>query len=571
MRPERIPYDFKSIEPKWQERWQERNLFQVHDSGDRPKFYYLDMFPYPSGNLHMGHMRNYVIGDVIARCMHMRGYNVLHPMGWDAFGLPAENAAIKNGVHPADWTRRCITNMRRQFDQVGISFDWDREVTTCDPAYYRWNQWIFLQMFKRGLAYRGGAGANWCPSCRTVLADEEVVAGGCNRCGSQVERRVMEQWFFAITKYADRLLDDIALLERWPDRVRVMQQNWIGRSTGVEFAFEIVGLPGEKLDVFTTRIDTIYGVDLHGPRARASARRASDRRASPRPPGRGYRRERHAARTSTGAPPPVPTKGGVFTGAYAVNPSPASASRSGSATTCLWNTGPARSWPSRPTTSATSSSPASTTSPSPSSSVPGRRACPAMPRSRPATATASMVNSGPFRRHCPAERGQGADRPTTSSSRASASARPTTASATGSSAASATGARRSPSSTATCAASCPCPRKTCRCFCPTCGLSRRRGGSPLENVPEFVNTTCPRLRRSGARARPTPWTTFVDSSWYFLRYASPQATPALRPRRGRLLAAGRQVRRRHRARHAPPALRPLHHQGPLRPRPHRLL
>ncbi len=319
MRPERIPYEFKSIEPKWQAIWQERNLFRVHASGDRPKFYYLDMFPYPSGNLHMGHMRNYVIGDVIARCMHMRGHNVLHPMGWDAFGLPAENAAIKNGVHPADWTHRCIANMRRQFDQVGISFDWDREVTTCEPDYYRWNQWIFLQMFKRGLAYRGGAGANWCPSCRTVLADEEVVAGGCNRCGSQVERRVMEQWFFAITKYADRLLDDIALLERWPERVRVMQQNWIGRSTGVEFAFDIADLPGEKLDVFTTRIDTVYGVtymvlapehplveSLIEGKPEAEAVRTFCREAMAEDI-----TERIAADTE---------KAGVFTGAYAVHP-----------------------------------------------------------------------------------------------------------------------------------------------------------------------------------------------------------------------------------------------------------
>ena len=253
------PYDFKTIEPKWQAIWRERDLFRVEAGGERPKFYYLDMFPYPSGNLHMGHMRNYVIGDVISRFMHMRGYNVLHPMGWDAFGLPAENAAIQRGIHPRQWTLDCIANMKHQFDQIGISFDWSKEISTCEPEYYRWNQWLFVQMYKRGLAYRGDAPANWCPSCRTVLADEEVVHGACNRCGTLVERRMMKQWFLAITKYADRLLEDLKLLERWPERVRVMQENWIGRSEGVQFSLPIEGT-SEKLEVFTTRIDTIYGI-----------------------------------------------------------------------------------------------------------------------------------------------------------------------------------------------------------------------------------------------------------------------------------------------------------------------
>jgi leucyl-tRNA synthetase len=319
MRRDSIPYDFKSLEPKWQSLWRDRNLFEVHPSGDRPKFYYLDMFPYPSGNLHMGHMRNYVIGDVISRSMHMRGRNVLHPMGWDAFGLPAENAAIKNGTHPAEWTRECIANMKRQFDQIGISFDWTKEVSTCEPEYYRWNQWIFLQMFRRGLAYRGGAPANWCPSCRTVLADEEVVAGGCNRCGTQVERRLMEQWFFAITRYADRLLADISLLDRWPERVRVMQQNWIGRSHGVQFAFEIADLRGEKLEVFTTRIDTVYGITYM---VLAPEHPLVERLIEGKPGADEVRRfcreamaEDIAERTAAEA-----EKRGVFTGAYALHP-----------------------------------------------------------------------------------------------------------------------------------------------------------------------------------------------------------------------------------------------------------
>ncbi len=311
-------YDFRSIEPKWQGIWRERRLFEVAPSQDRPKFYYLDMFPYPSGDLHMGHMRNYVIGDVVSRSLHMRGYNVLHPMGWDAFGLPAENAAIQRGIHPSEWTRSCIAKMKRQFDQIGITFDWTKEISTCEPEYYRWNQWLFLQLYRHGLAYRGQALANWCPSCQTVLADEEVVAGSCNRCNSTVEPRLMEQWLFAITKYADRLLEDLDLLDRWPDRVRVMQRNWIGRSEGVQFSLRVEG-HDEGMEVFTTRIDTIYGITymvlapehplvetLTAGRPEAEAVRAFCREAMA---------EDLAERTSAET-----EKRGIFTGAYAVHP-----------------------------------------------------------------------------------------------------------------------------------------------------------------------------------------------------------------------------------------------------------
>ncbi len=312
------PYQFREIEPKWQQVWKQRRLFEVQPTADRPKFYYLDMFPYPSGNLHMGHMRNYVIGDVVARYKHMRGFNVLHPMGWDSFGLPAENAAIQRGVHPREWTEKCIANMKRQFDQIGISFDWSKELSTCEPEYYRWNQWLFLQLFRNGLAYRGQAPANWCPSCRTVLADEEVVGGACNRCGTPVERRMMEQWFFAITKYADRLLEDLKLLDKWPERVKVMQENWIGRSEGVQFRVKVADMD-EEFEVFTTRIDTIYGITYM---VLAPEHPLVEKLIEGRPQAEQVRqfcqeamREDIAQRTAAET-----EKKGIFTGAYAIHP-----------------------------------------------------------------------------------------------------------------------------------------------------------------------------------------------------------------------------------------------------------
>ncbi|HHX74181.1 MAG TPA: class I tRNA ligase family protein, partial [Firmicutes bacterium] len=216
------------IEPKWQQIWEEQGYYKTDDSG-RKKFYVLEMFPYPSGRLHMGHMRVYSIGDVLARFLRMRGYNVLHPMGWDAFGLPAENAAIERQVHPAAWTYNNIEAMKKQQKMLGISYDWDREVTTCDPDYYKWTQWLFLLLYHRGLAYKKKAAVNWCPRCATVLANEQVEDGACWRCGEEVTVKDLEQWFFRITDYAERLLDDLKLLDGWPERVRIMQENWIGR------------------------------------------------------------------------------------------------------------------------------------------------------------------------------------------------------------------------------------------------------------------------------------------------------------------------------------------------------
>ncbi len=253
-------YDPSEIEPKWQARWEEEGLYRADDGDEeRPRFYALDMFPYPSGDLHMGHAEAFSGGDAIARFRWMQGHNVLHPIGWDAFGLPAENAAIKRGVHPKEWTYANIDQQRRSFRRIGMSFDWTRQFNTCDPEYYRWTQWLFLKLFERGLAHRKTAPTNWCPNDQTVLANEQVINGLCERCDTPVVRKDLTQWFFRITDYAQRLLDDMNELVDWPERVITMQRNWIGRSEGAAVEFEIAET-GDRVEVFTTRPDTLWGV-----------------------------------------------------------------------------------------------------------------------------------------------------------------------------------------------------------------------------------------------------------------------------------------------------------------------
>ena len=250
------PHD---IEAKWQKYWEENKTFKVEMDKDKPKSYVLEMFPYPSGNLHMGHVRNYSIGDVIARFRTMKGFNVLRPMGWDSFGMPAENAAIKHNIPPKKWTLENIANMTRQLKALGLSYDWDREVTTCKEDYYKWTQWFFELFYKRGLAVKKESAVNWCDTCNTVLANEQVIDGKCWRCDHEVVKKDLSQWFFKITDYADELLKDLDLLPGWPERVKTMQHNWIGRSEGLEFSFEIPAL-NDTVAVYTTRPDTAYGV-----------------------------------------------------------------------------------------------------------------------------------------------------------------------------------------------------------------------------------------------------------------------------------------------------------------------
>jgi leucyl-tRNA synthetase len=309
-------FPFKDIESKWQERW--IKLFSCDEKDYERKYYCLMMFPYPSGNLHVGHGRNYIIGDALARIKMMEGEKVLAPMGWDSFGLPAENAAIKHGIHPSRWTEDNIANMKRQFQQWGVIYDWKREVASCRPDYYRWTQWLFLQLFKANLAYQEEASVNWCPSCMTVLANEQVVGGLCERCKSEAELRKLKQWFFRITVYADKLLEDLGKLQKWPEKVLTMQRNWIGRSEGVEVSFRLAD-SDDVLNCFTTRIDTIYGATFIAIAADHPLALDLIKRGWREQEGKSFiARAKHLRLQERGKT--ENTKEGFFTGCYAVNP-----------------------------------------------------------------------------------------------------------------------------------------------------------------------------------------------------------------------------------------------------------
>ena len=319
-------YRPQDLDQKWQQRWADNRAFEVTENPAKPKFYCLEMFAYPSGHAHVGHVRNYIIGDIVARMKRMRGFNVLHPFGWDAFGLPAENAAIKSGIHPEKSTLGNIAHMKGQLQRLGISYAWERELATCLPDYYHWNQWLFVRMFERGLAYRRRSTVNWCPSCQTVLANEQVVDGGCWRCGTPVTQKDLEQWFFRITAYADALLRGADQLIAWPEKVLTMQRNWIGRSEGARVKFAAIGSPGQQdldlssdIEVFTTRIDTIYGATfvLIAPEhllVTSFADRSEDPQAFRARVAR-FRAQDRAARVSGEV-----DKEGFFTGQYVRNP-----------------------------------------------------------------------------------------------------------------------------------------------------------------------------------------------------------------------------------------------------------
>jgi len=311
-------YPFDTIEPKWQKFWRENRLFNIDTKDAKDKYYCLMMFPYPSAALHVGHGRNYIIGDVVARYKMMRGFRVLTPMGFDSFGLPAENAAIKGGIHPKISTLKNISTMKKQLDQWGVEYDWDREVISCLPEYYKWTQWIFLKLYEKGLAYKKKAFVNWCPSCKTVLANEQVVNGSCERCESEVAQKDLEQWFFKITHYAERLLKDLNKLTEWPERVKTMQSNWIGRSSGVEIDF-MIDASDKKLKCFTTRIDTIYGATFialapEHPLVDSLIEGSADKAAAKATVNK-MRGESRISRSQTDV-----AKEGVFTGKHVINP-----------------------------------------------------------------------------------------------------------------------------------------------------------------------------------------------------------------------------------------------------------
>lgn len=314
----RESYHFNEVEQKWQEYWGKEKFFESRVDPERKEYYVLEMFPYPSGEPHMGHVKNYVIGDVVARYKHSRGFNILHPMGWDSFGLPAENAAIKNQIHPAIWTKNNIQKMKSTLQSMGITYDWNRELSTCSPDYYKWTQWMFLQLYKNGLAYKKKAVVNWCPSCATVLANEQVVNGNCERCGVEVTQKELSQWFFKITDYAQQLLDDMELLEEWPERVLTMQKNWIGRSEGARVKFGIAGT-NETMSVFTTRPDTLFGVTFfvlspEHPMVEQLVRNTSYEETVKK-----FRKEINRQRISE-KDLATTEKKGCFTGQYAINP-----------------------------------------------------------------------------------------------------------------------------------------------------------------------------------------------------------------------------------------------------------
>jgi leucyl-tRNA synthetase len=515
-------YDAQAVEQRWQRAWEERRTFSVGEDPGKPKYYCLEMFPYPSGRIHMGHVRNYAIGDVVSRYKRMRGYNVLHPMGWDAFGLPAENAAIKHGVPPEQWTLENIAFMRdRQLKRLGLSYDWGREVTTCLPEYYRWNQWLFLRMYERGLAYKKRSYVNWCPSCATVLANEQVEDGQCWRCSSVVSHKELEQWFFKITAYAEELLAGCDTLAGWPERVLTMQRNWIGRSVGVEVDFPVEGTAG-KLTIFTTRPDTLYGVTFMSiapehpmvEQMVAGSPRADEVRAFCQ---RAMRIDK-AVRTDESQ-----EKEGIFTGAYAVNP--LNGDRVpvwvGNFVLMDYGTGAIMSVPAHDQRDFAFAG---------KYRIPVRVVIQNEAQDLDAAtmrgayvADGSMVNSGPFDGTPNAAGGekvadfverQGIGRRTVNwrlrdwgVSRQRYWGTPI------------------PIILCHACGTVPVPDQDLPVLLPTDVQLTGRGASPLADVPAFHDVRCPSC---GGRARRETDTmdTFVDSSWYFLRYCSPRSSRA---------------------------------------------
>jgi len=525
-------YDAQRIEQKWTERWQsDPSLYAAEAHSTKPKYYVLEMLPYPSGALHMGHVRNYAIGDALARYMWMNGYNVLHPMGWDSFGLPAENAAIKNNTPPKEWTLANIAAMKVQMKRLGFAYDWSREVTTCLPEYYRWNQWFFLKLYESGLAYRKKSKVNWCPQCATVLANEQVVGGMCWRHeDTPVEQRELEQWFLRITKYADELLRDLEKLQGWPEKVRIMQQNWIGRSEGTLVDFDLggtVGPAGSTITVFTTRVDTIYGatsVQLapQHPIVADMIARDAELRTKVEELIAEQRRAKEAG--DIGAI----EKHGVFTGRYAKNPYNGEAVPVWVANYILmdYGTGAIMSVPAhderdyefakkygieiRPVIV-----PAMRVHPR----SPGFELVPDDPLFPFTSEDSTLMNSGPFTglRCKEAQKKMSARAEEKGFGKATVTFRLKDWGIS----------RQRYWGTPIPMVYCdkdgvvPVAEKDLPVILPDRVQVTLSGGSPLMNVPEFLNTTCPKCGGPARRETDT-MDTFVDSSWYFYRYADAQ-------------------------------------------------
>jgi leucyl-tRNA synthetase len=507
-------YRPQELDRKWQARWRDSRAFEVSVDPARPKFYCLEMFAYPSGHAHVGHVRNYIIGDVMARTKRMQGFNVLHPFGWDAFGLPAENAAIKSGIHPEVSTRGNIAHMKGQLQRLGISYAWERELATCDAEYYKWNQWLFIRMFEKGLAYRRKSSVNWCPVDNTVLANEQVVDGGCWRCGTPVETRDLEQWFFRITAYADELLDATTGLTKWPEKVLTMQRNWIGRSEGARVRFPLEDDTATEIEVFTTRIDTIYGATFavlgpEHPLVLTLADRSPD--------GAALRRQVQAFRTQdrTARISGELEKQGVDTGFRAINPFTNEAVPVWVANFVLGDYG----------TGAIMAVPAHDERDHEFAvkyRLPIRRVVEASAGGAamlPMTDYGTSVDSGEF-----------SGLPTTEAQKRMTAAAKQRGIGEG------TVQYRlkdwgisrqrywgTPIPMIVCPTDgiVPVPDDQLPVELPKLAQFTGRGDSPLATVPEFVNTTCPKCGQPARRETDT-MDTFVDSSWYFYRFADPR-------------------------------------------------
>ncbi len=512
-------YDFRSVEEKWQRRWSEWGLYKTPQK-PRKKFYLLEMFAYPSGDIHMGHFRNYGVGDVVWRFLRMKGYDILHPFGWDSFGLPAEQAALKHGMSPSRWTDQNIATGKRTLQKLGISYDWEREIKTSSPEYYRWTQWVFLKLYEAGLVYRDLAAVNWCPSCKTVLANEQVVGGRCWRCDSPIEKRELEQWFVRITAYAQRLLDDLEKLEgKWPSQIITMQRNWIGRSDGVELDFVLEG--GTKIPVFTTRPDTIFGVTFVtvAPDAKITKRLLDLIPESRRAQVESYIKE-SLMRTEAERSALEHEKDGVFTGLFAENPISGDKVPVWVADYVLasYGTGAVMGVPGHDQRDFEFAKkydlPIKVVINPPGESLDPSSMTEAY------TAPGVMVNSGDFD-GLPSE--EGIDRVIAHSEKLGVGRRRTTYHL------------RDWLISRQRYWGAPIPM----IHCPRCGVVPvpeedlpvllppeekvdfiPKGRSPLADVPEFVNTTCPRCG-GNAKRDPDTMDTFVCSSWYYLRYTSP--------------------------------------------------
>jgi leucyl-tRNA synthetase len=511
-------YDFKRIESKWQKIWEETQQYKTERDPQKPKYYCLEMFPYPSGRIHMGHVRNYSIGDVIARYKMMQGYNVLHPMGWDAFGMPAENAAIQHRVHPATWTRENIAYMKKQLKSMGISYDWDRELATCDLIYYKWQQWLFLKMYERGLVYRKKSFVNWCESCQTVLANEQAEGGVCWRCGIQVIQKELEQWFFKITDYAEELLAYCDKLTGWPERVLTMQRNWIGKSYGAQVKFPLADKPG-FIEIFTTRPDTLYGATFmvlapEHPLVRELIQGTPQEKPVMDFVDRILRQDKKV-RTAEDV-----VKEGIFTGQYAINPLTQERIPIWVANFVLieYGTGAIMSVPTHDQRDFEFAKkyglPLRVVIQKPDGSLSEETMTEAY------TGEGIMVNSGPFTGLSSTE---GKEKITKYLEEKGIGKQATTYRLRdwGISRQRYWGNPIPMIHCKTCGIV-PVPYEDLPVVLPEEGVQfTGREGNPLDHVPEFVNTLCPRCKEPARRETDT-MDTFVDSSWYYMRYTCPQ-------------------------------------------------